>query len=143
MLRCCAGIRFLPRMYQLATSSWPSGLAWHAQHDDVVEEAHGFGVGAAHHLVDHLHELLRADVSLACRPPSIHTTALPSRGQLARLLVGEAFGQRQPAGDLLILVQVLDVFRRGDDGHVLAPALGVWPMLTSFMRSDSVASFFH
>ena len=51
-------------------------------------------------------------VSVACRPPSIQTTALPSRGERVRLLVGEAFGERQPAGDLLVVIEVLDVLGR-------------------------------
>jgi hypothetical protein len=63
-------------------------------------------------------------------------------GELARLFIGKAFRQREFAGDLLIMGEILLIA-----GDVMI-AISCWrpsavgPMSTSFMRSDSEASFF-
>ena len=62
--------------------------------------------------------------SVACRPPSIQTTALPSAASLRASLVGEALGPRQLAGDLLVAGELLVVLGRRDDRHDHRPALG-------------------
>src|SRR5579883_182025 len=41
-----------------------------------------------------------------------------------RLLLGQAFGVGQPGGDLPVMFEILEVRRRGEDRHVLAPSLG-------------------
>ena len=61
---------------------------------------------------------------MACRPPSIQTTPLPSLRQRARLVVGQPFGGGQPARDLLVAIELLVVLRRRDDRHQLRAAFG-------------------
>ena len=99
------------------------GVGLHVDADHVVEQTHGFGIGAADHLVDHFHELLGAD-GLAGMQAAVdpdHGFALAR--QRVRLIVGEAFGVRQPRRDLPVVLELLHVRRRGDDHHVLMPPL--------------------
>ena len=98
------------------------GVGLDAEHDHVVEEAHGLLIGAADHLVDPFHDLLRADglggVQAAIDPDD----GLALFGQRARLLLADAFGEGELARDLLVLRQIPDVLRRRDDGHPLVAA---------------------
>ena len=98
------------------------GIGLHEEHDVVVEQAHGLGIGAAHHLVDRFHELLRthrlAGVQSAVDPDD----GLALRRQLMRLRFADAFGQAQAARDLFVLLEILDVIGRGNDGHPLIAA---------------------
>ena len=73
------------------------GIGLDVEQDHVVEEAHGLGVGAADHLVDHLHELLRADRFAGVQAAIDPDDRLALAGQRAGLLFGEPFGVRQLA----------------------------------------------
>ena len=100
------------------------GIGVDGQDDHVAQEAHRLFVGAADELIDRFHQLLRAEhfggVQAAVDPH--HRLAVAS--ELPRLFVGEALGEREPLGDVLVLLQVLVVLRRGDDRHQLIAALG-------------------
>ena len=89
-----------------------------------MEEAHGLGIGLGVELVDGLDELLGADglggVEAAVDPDD----RLAFFGERLGLVVGETLGQRELLADLAVVVEVLHVFGRGDDGHVLVAALG-------------------
>ena len=78
--------------------------------------------------------------SVACSPPSIHTTALPSRAS-ARAVVGQSLGQRQPARDVLVLRQLPVVLRRGDDRHQLTRPSAVRPIALHDHAIASLSSF--
>ncbi len=100
------------------------GIGLDIELDAIVEQAHGLGVGTADHLVDHFHELLRTDgfggVQAAIDPDHGLTLARQRVG----LGLADTFGQGELAGDLAVMVQVADIRRRRNDGHVLAPAFG-------------------
>ncbi len=98
------------------------GVGLHVEHDDVVEEAHGLFVGAAHHLVDPLHELLRAHGFGGVQSAIDPHDGLAFLGERARFLLADAFGMRQFAGDFLVARELLHVLGRGDDGHPLVAA---------------------
>ena len=98
------------------------GVGVHGQDDHVVEDAQRLGVVARDHLVDELHQLVRAQhlggVQAAVDPD--HSFAFVR--QRVRLLVGEAFGVREPARNLFVVRQLLVILGRGDDRHVLRAA---------------------
>ena len=100
------------------------GVGVDGEDDHVAQEAHRLFVGPADELIDGLHQLLRAEhfggVQAAVDP---HHRLAVAR-ELPRLVVGEALGQREAAGDVLVLLQVLVVLRRGDDRHQLVAAFG-------------------
>ena len=94
------------------------------QDDHVSEEPHRLFVGAADELIDRFHQLLRAEdlggVQAAVDPHD----GLAVASELPCLFVGQALGEREPLGDVLVFLQVFVVLRRGDDGHQLIAALG-------------------
>ena len=96
----------------------------HRQDDHVAEDAHRLLIGLAGELVDGLDELLGAEhlggVQAAVDPDH----GLAFLRQRARLLVGQALGLGQPARDLAVAVQLLEVLGRRDDRHQLVAALG-------------------
>ena len=96
----------------------------HEERDAVVEEALRLVVGAAHHLVDHLAELLRTDCFGGVEPAVDPDHRLAFFGEGTGLVVGEPVGQRETPGDFLQPRDVLPVLRRRDDCHVMRPALG-------------------
>ncbi len=95
-----------------------------AQLDHVAQEPQRLLVGAAHHLVDVLDELLRADrfggVEAAVDPDD-RPAFLRER---PRLVVGQPFGVGQLADDLLVACEPRVVLGRRDDGHHHRPAFG-------------------
>ncbi len=50
-----------------------------------------------------------ATTSVAWRPPSIQTTALPSIGEGMGLFGGEAFGVSELLGDRLVAIELFDI----------------------------------
>ena len=101
----------------------PVGIGEHAQQNRIVQQAHGFRISAADHLINHFDFLLRADglrgVQASIDPH--HGLAFPSQracGVPGHLRVGQALR------DFAVMLQVLDVRGRADDGHPLMAALG-------------------
>jgi len=148
MLRCCGSFSgpsgfSVPRIYQLATSSWPSGFACTQR---MMSSLRMRIVSGSVRLVSWY------TVSMSCCDP--HRLAgvqaavdphhrLALRRQLVRLGLGHALGMRHPGGNLFELVEILDVIGGRNDGHpLIAGPSSVLPRLTSFMRSDSPAIFF-
>ena len=120
MLRCSVSGS---RMYQFGTSSMPSGLRVHDEHDHVVEDAHRLLVGAADQLVDRLDQLLRAEhfggVQAAVDPHD--RLAFPR--QRLRLVVGQAVGERELAArSPCTREQLREILGRRDDRHELRTA---------------------
>ncbi len=101
----------------------PSGLTVHGQNDDVVQNAQRLGIVAAHHLPDEFHQLLRAQNFRGMQTAIDPNHRLAFMRQRARFVVGEPFGERQLARDFLVMLQLLVIFGRGDDGHPLRAAL--------------------
>ena len=128
---CCACCGILQRRVRLFGAAHVPvgdqllavGIGLNAEHDVVVEEAHGLGIGAADHLVDHFHELLRAHrlagVQSAVDPD--HGLALAASWCACSSVTPSACARR--CGDLLVVVEILDIVGRGDDGHPLIAAL--------------------
>ena len=87
------------------------GVGLDEEHNVVVEQAHSLRVGAAHHLVDHFHELLRAHRFARVQTAVDPHDRLALRGQLVGLLLADALGERQTPRDLLIFIEILDIFR--------------------------------
>ena len=75
------------------------------QDDDVVQDAPRLLVVARDELIDRLHELLRAEHLARVQSAVDPDDRLPFTGELARLLFGQPFGERQAAGDLLVAIQ--------------------------------------
>ena len=75
----------------------------HEQDDDVIQDPHRLGVGAADHLVDHLAELLRAEHFVGVQAAVDPDDGLALARERAGLLVGEPLSQRETARDLAIL----------------------------------------
>ena len=94
------------------------------QDDHVVEDAARLVVVAADQAVDGLDQLLRAEHLVGVQPAVDPDHRLALGGERLGLGVGEALGQGQAAGDLLVAAEPLLVLGRGDDGHQLRPALG-------------------
>ncbi len=100
------------------------GVGEGAEDDVVVQEAHGLGIGLGVELVDGLDELLGSD-GLGCVEAAVDPDdGFALLGQRFGLIVGEALGQRELLADLAVVVEVLHVLGRRDDGHVLMAALG-------------------
>ncbi len=95
----------------------------HEQHDDVVQQAQRLVVVAAHHLVDHLAELLRAERLGGVQPSVDPDDGLPFFRERARLGLREAFSEREAARDLLETRQAPVILRRRHDRHVVRPPL--------------------
>ena len=102
----------------------PVGIGLHIELDRVVQQPHGFRIVAADHLVDHLHQLLRADGLGGMQAAVDPDHGFAFARQRAGLVFCKPLSEGQPAGDLLIPVQIPEVLRRADDRHVLPPALG-------------------
>ncbi len=98
------------------------GIGVHEQDDRVVEKPHRLFVGAAHHLVDHLAELLRAEHFAGVQPAVDPDHGLAFARERLRLLVGEPLGEGEPARDLPDSAQVPVVLGRRDDRHQMRPA---------------------
>ena len=119
------------------------GVGLDVELDGVVEEAHGLRVGAADHLVDLLHELLRADglggVEAAVDPDDGLAVAGESR---ACCSVRPSARARRRA---ICLYLSRFLMFSGEETIAMYWRLpsAVGPMSTSFMRSDSFASFCH
>ena len=102
------------------------GIGVRGENDDVAEEARGLGIVLADQLVDRLHQLLRAEHFRGVQAAVDPHDRLAFRGERARLIVGQPFGQRELPRDLLVARQLLVVFRRGDDRHQLrSPLFGL------------------
>ncbi len=99
------------------------GIGVHGQHDDVVENAQGFGVAAGAELVDELQELLGAEHFCGVQAAVDPHDGAPFGGQAAGLVLGEVFRKGEPAGDLAVAAEAAVVVGRGQDGHPLGPAL--------------------
>jgi hypothetical protein len=69
----------------------------HCQHDHVVQNPHRLRVGARRHLVDQLEELLRAERLVGVQTAVDPDDRLAFARERARLVVGQPFGQREPA----------------------------------------------
>src|SRR5439155_24212175 len=91
-----------------------------------IEETHRFRIVTVHHLVNHLHELLRADCFARVQAAVDPHYGFPLARERTSLLLGNPRREREPARDLLIEIDLLEVFARAYDGHVLAPSLGRW-----------------
>ncbi len=77
------------------------GIGVDEQDDHVVENAQRLLVLGGDELVDASRSAPgHRAISLACMPPSIQTTALPSAASFGRLGRADALGQGQAAGDL-------------------------------------------
>ena len=107
----------VPIRYQLLAIR----IRQHAENDVVVQQPHGLRIGAAHHLVDLLHFLLRTHGFARVEPAIDPHHGFAFARELMRLIVRQIFGARQPSGNILIVVEPLDRFRRTDNRHVLAP----------------------
>src|SRR5581483_5102199 len=95
-----------------------------AQDDDVAKKAPRLFVVPADKLIDGLDELLRAE-HLGGMQTAVETNhRLAFFRQRARLIVGEPFGERQPARDFFVAIELLEVLRRRDDRHQLIAPFG-------------------
>ena len=94
------------------------------EQDHVVEETHGFRIGAAGHLVNHLGERLGVHrlggVEAAVDPDD----GFAFFGEFLRFVVGEALGAGEAHGDVAVVFELLVILGRGDDRHVLRAAFG-------------------
>ena len=100
------------------------GVGVHEQDHRVVEEPHRLFVGAAHHLVDHLAELLRAEHFAGVQPAVDPDHRLAVARERARLIVGQVLGQREPPRRVLDPREVLVILGRRDNRHQVRAALG-------------------
>ena len=106
------------------TSSMPSGLACTARMITSRRKRIVSSSVAADELIDRLHQLLRAEHLGGMQAAVDPDDRLAVARELPRLVVGQPLGQCEPPGDVLVLLQVLVVLRRGDDRHQLVAALG-------------------
>ncbi len=100
------------------------GVGEGAEGDVVVEEAHRLRVGFGVELVDGLDELLGADGFRGVEAAVDPDDCLALFGEGLGLIVGEAFGEGELLADVAVVLEVLHVLGRGDDGHVLMAAFG-------------------
>ncbi len=96
----------------------------HAQLNHVVQEPHRFFVRAADHLPDVLDELLRAEGLRRVQPAVDPDDGFAFLRERARVRVAHALGERKPARDVLVPIDLRVVGRRRDDGHEHRPAFG-------------------
>ena len=96
-----------------------------AKDDHVVEEAQRLRIVARHHLVDHLHQLMRAQNFAGVQSAVDPHHGLAFVSQRAGLIVRESFGECELARDFLVSRQMLMIFGRGQDRH---------PLRTPFFR---------
>ena len=93
-----SGVAHVPVGHQLHAV----GIGVHGEDDHVAQEAHRLFVGLADELIDGLDQLLRAEhfggVQAAVDPDH----GLAFARERARLVVGEALGQREAARDVLV-----------------------------------------
>ena len=87
------------------------------QNDNVVQDAHGFRIVARYHFVDELHQLMSAQYFAGVQSAIDPHHGLAFVRQCARLIVGESFGEREPAGDFFVAGQVLLILGRSEDDH--------------------------
>ena len=111
-------------MYQFDDELHAVRVRVHREDDHVVQEAQRLRVGAADHLVDRLDQLLRAEHLGGVQPAVDPDHGLAFARERARLIVGQAFGLREPPRDVLVASELLEVLGRRDDRHQLRPAFG-------------------
>ena len=85
--------------------------------DQVVQESRRFGIRTADELVHGLDQLMRAEHLVRVQTAVDPDDAFALPGERVGLFVGQAFGERQPAGNLLVTIEFLVVVGRRDDGH--------------------------
>jgi hypothetical protein len=84
-----------------------------------------FCVRAAAQLIHGLDELLRTEHLAGVQTAIDPDDCLPFGRKRTCLIVGQAFSQRQPAGNISIAIDLFEVVRGRDDGHPLdAPLFG-------------------
>ena len=103
---CASSGSFLAHV-PVGESSCPSGLACTYKLMTSFRKRMVSGIGAAGHLIDHLHELLRPDRFARMQPAVDPDHRFAFARQRMRLLVGQPFGMRQPRRDVLIMIQLL------------------------------------
>ena len=81
------------------------------QHDDIAEEPERFRVRAADQLIHGLDELLRTQHLAGVQPAIDPDDCLSFGRERACLIVGQAFSQRQPAGNISIAIDLFEVVR--------------------------------
>ena len=83
----------------------------HREDHEIVQEPGRLGIGARDELIDRLDQLVGAEdlgrVQAAVEPDN----ALALLRQCSSLLVGQTLGQRQPAGDFLVSLDLPVIFR--------------------------------
>ncbi len=96
----------------------------HGEDDQVVQESRRLGISPADELIHRFDQLMRAEhfsgVQAAVEPDD----ALAFLRERVGLFVGKPLGERQPAGNVLVAIELLVVFGRRNDGHQLRPAFG-------------------
>ena len=102
----------------------PVRIGQHAKLDGVVQQPHRLRIGLAHHFIDLLHLLLRSHRFGRMQSAVYPHNRLAFARQRMRLFIGEVFRVRQLLRNALIMFQLLDVFRRTDNRHVLLAVLG-------------------
>jgi hypothetical protein len=99
------------------------GIRLNAEHDVVVQQPHGLGIGAADQLVNGFHQLLRADglagVQAAVDPHDGFAVASPA-ARACSSVTPSAWASFCEM--VLYFREVLDVVGRRDNRHVLRPA---------------------
>ena len=98
----------------------------HAKNDVVVQQPHGFRVGAAHHLIHLFHLLLRTHRFGGVQPAVDPHHGFAFMRERARLIVRQTFGACQPSGNIFIVIEPLDIFGRADHRHILAAIFRGW-----------------
>ena len=100
------------------------GIGVRREDDDVLQDALRLFVVLADELVDGFDQLLRAQHFAGVQAAVDPDHGLAFLGQRLGLVVGQALGLREPARDLLVAFQLLEVLGRGDDRHQLVAAFG-------------------
>ena len=118
-------------LHGIGTAHVPAGDQLHAvrvgvgqERDHVVQEALGLVVVPAHHLVDHLHELVRAQHLGRVQATVDPHDGLALIGQVERFRIGQSLGQSESLGDPAVALSVRVILGRRDDGHQVRPTLG-------------------
>ena len=102
----------------------PVGVHASSQQDYVLENSQGLRIVHAYHLIDKLHQLLRAEDLSSVQAAVDPNDGFAFGGKRARLVVSKPLGRRKPARDLFVAIELLVVLRRGNDSHEHRPAFG-------------------
>ena len=114
------GVAHVPVRHQLHAVR----IGVHGEENDIIEKPHSLLVSPADHLVHPLHELMRAQNLRRVQSAVDPNHRLPFPRQRPSLFLGDAFGQCEPSGDVLVASEIGEVLWGRNDRHELRAPFG-------------------